>query len=569
MSDFTTKICTTVLLAGVPFATGTALAENLFPDKNLEAVVRQYVFEKKNNNEPLTEDDVKSLSTIKGNGKGITDLTGLEKCSSLASLDLADNEISQLSPIKELNNLQYLDLSKNNIQDAKPLGGLTGLQYLELSNNQLSDIAPLGKLDRLTSLYLSNNKIEDITALGELRKLWSLYLDGNQISDIRTLSHLKNLSSLDLRGNRVWDVSPLAGLTEFSYLFLDNNKITNIAPLVAMAKKDVQTDKRFAPFWRVYLTGNPLSASAEEAQIAQLKSFGSRVTFLPPVAFQTDRFQIRIGKKPFATYVLNDEEIPRPYFSDVRAPSGMRVTRNHPPIEGVDRTDHATFHPGLWLAFGDISSGDFWRNRARVRHVEFVEYPHSGTGYGKFAVRNHYEADGKVICEEVCHYTITVRPQGYLLIWDSQFSSNERDFVFGDQEEMGLGVRVATPLSVAMGGRITNSEGLKNEAQVWGKQAAWCDYSGTINRRRIGITLMSDPGNFRKSWFHARDYGLLLANPFGRNAFAQGEKSKVLVKKGEKLRLRFGVLIYSAEDEQSPDLDGAYRDFLQQIGHAR
>jgi hypothetical protein len=74
---------------------------------------------------------------------------------------------------------------------------------------------------------------------------------------------------------------------------------------------------------------------------------------------------------------------------------------------------------------------------------------------------------------------------------------------------------------------------------------------------------MPDPENFRRSWFHARDYGLLVANPFGRNAFTKGEKSKVVVPKGEAFRLRFGVLVYSTSAETPPKIDSAYQEFIQ------
>src|SRR5262245_43063291 len=70
-------------LARVP----RAAADDLFPDKNLEAVVRQNVFEKKNKSDPLVEADVVNLSRVEGRGKSITSLQGLEKCKSLALLD--------------------------------------------------------------------------------------------------------------------------------------------------------------------------------------------------------------------------------------------------------------------------------------------------------------------------------------------------------------------------------------------------------------------------------------------------------------------------------------------------
>src|SRR5437773_5088768 len=86
---------------------------SIFPDKNLEAAVRKFVFEKRDNNKPITEGDVASLSTISGQGMQIKDLTGLDKCKSLASLDLAKNQVSGLAPLKELKNIQYLNLANN------------------------------------------------------------------------------------------------------------------------------------------------------------------------------------------------------------------------------------------------------------------------------------------------------------------------------------------------------------------------------------------------------------------------------------------------------------------------
>ena len=44
-----------------------------------------------------------------------------------------------------------------------------------------------------------------------------------------------------------------------------------------MAQRDVAGEKRFAPFWHVYLKGNPLSDAAKGAQIEQLKKLGVRV----------------------------------------------------------------------------------------------------------------------------------------------------------------------------------------------------------------------------------------------------------------------------------------------------
>ena len=146
---------------------GSALpvaADDLFPDKNLEAVVRQQVFEKRNKPDPLVEADVVNISGIKWEkslklGGKIINLQGLEKCKSLASIELPNQEIVDLAPLKELKQLQSVILNNNKIQSVAPLADLTGIQLLWIQDNQIADVAPLAKIAAMGSLDLSNNQI--------------------------------------------------------------------------------------------------------------------------------------------------------------------------------------------------------------------------------------------------------------------------------------------------------------------------------------------------------------------------------------------------------------------------
>ncbi len=282
---------------------------------------------------------------------------------------------------------------------------------------------------------------------------------------------------------------------------------------------------------------------------------------------QPKRLIIRLAGQPIASYVAQDEIITRPYFCDLRTPSGRQVTRNHPPIPGQDLTDHDTFHPGLWLAFGDLSGSDFWRLKAPVRSAGMVDTPSAHDATATFGVKNRYlTADhGQLVCEETCRYTFTQMTDGYLLECDSLFENHDADFVFGDQEEMGLGVRLATPLIVKNGGTILNSQAQRNEAQAWGKPAKWCDYSGTQTGRRIGVMMMLSPHNFRESWFHVRDYGLMVGNPFGRNAMTGGEASRVVVARGKPFRLRYGLFIYEQPSDTAFDHQAHYDAYLKRL----
>ena len=111
----------------------------------------------------------------------------------------------------------------------------------------------------------------------------------------------------------------------------------------------------------------------------------------------------------------------------------------------------------------------------------------SGLGKGSFAVRNEYldqKDPSKVVCNEIARYTFLARPAGYLLLWDSTFSSDQ-EFYFGDQEEMGLGFRVATPLRVGASGKGNSAAGQRRRSsipkvarmrdEIWGNSAEWCD----------------------------------------------------------------------------------------------
>jgi internalin A len=272
------SLCATaaVLLCGITL--NAVAADDLFPDKNLEAAVRKEVFEKRNKTDPLVEADVVNISQVIGKGMKITSLKGLEKCKSVALIDLANNDIADLEPIKDLKLIQSLDLGKNKIQSLAPLAGLTGIQYLVISDNQVSDLTPLSGIKALVNLYASHNQIKDLSPLTSTPKLISLYLDGNPLQGIQPLASLKNLERLDLRSCGISDLSPLAGHTEWRYLFLDNNKITDLSVLVEAAKKDFEGQKRFAPFWQLYIGGNPLSDEAKTKQLAELKKYGSEKT---------------------------------------------------------------------------------------------------------------------------------------------------------------------------------------------------------------------------------------------------------------------------------------------------
>jgi hypothetical protein len=277
-----------------------------------------------------------------------------------------------------------------------------------------------------------------------------------------------------------------------------------------------------------------------------------------------DRLMISLSGKPIVEFVFRDERILRPYFANARLVDGRRVTRQHPPIPGADDLDHDTMHPGIWLGFGDISGHDFWRNKGAIEHVRFTQTPTSSNGCLRFATECRLKTNsGEPFCQLINSYTLAERPNGWLLVWDATFRADERPVAFGDQEEMGFGARVASHWTEKRGGLIRSSSGKTSAKETWGQPAQWCDYSGS-GPEAAGVMLMTGPGNFRSSWWHNRDYGVFVANPFGRAAMKQGERSVVTVAPGASLRLTFGALMHDHR-ELSHDVEyDAFKSLLSE-----
>lgn len=270
---------------------------------------------------------------------------------------------------------------------------------------------------------------------------------------------------------------------------------------------------------------------------------------------QPGRVVVAHRGRPVAEFVFRDERVLRPYLANVHAPDGTQATRSHPPVPGVDATDHDTMHPGIWLAFGEISGADFWRNKGRMEHVGFVEPPALREGKLGFATGSRLiTPDGRTLCHLTTRLRFHALTNAWRVDWEATFRSDDGDFVFGDQEEMGFGARVATPITEKNGGVVASSSGLRGAAATWGQPALWCDYSGVVEGRRVGITLVADPGNFRGSWWHNRDYGVFVANPFGRASMKQGEKSTVTVRRGEDFRIRFAAVVHAGDAYRPEDV---------------
>jgi hypothetical protein len=117
-----------------------------------------------------------------------------------------------------------------------------------------------------------------------------------------------------------------------------------------------------------------------------------------------------------------------------------------------------------------------------------------------------------------------------------------------------MGVRVNDEIIVKNGGNFTNADGKVGEKEIWGHKSAWCDYFGKIGDNTAGIALFEDPNNSQKACWHARGYGLMAANPFGRNVSGfpdqKGQTDLVRMAKGDHMKFRYGLLLHRGDTKE-------------------
>jgi hypothetical protein len=113
---------------------------------------------------------------------------------------------------------------------------------------------------------------------------------------------------------------------------------------------------------------------------------------------------------------------------------------------------------------------------------------------------------------------------------------------------------------------MVNANGASGEKGIWGKRAEWVDYYGRVAGEDVGIAVFDHPRNLRApTYWHARAYGLLAANPFGVKAFTRDRRQdgRYPIPAGGTLVLRYRVVIHHGDPLQA-QIAEAYREFAGQ-----
>jgi hypothetical protein len=298
------------------------------------------------------------------------------------------------------------------------------------------------------------------------------------------------------------------------------------------------------------------------------------------------RVDVSVDGKPFTAYVFAGHR--KPILHPVIGPGGAAMTRAWPMVEGVagEPRDHP-HHESIWFTHGIVNGADFWaahpnahdekhRVDNRIEHVELVAC--EGGPVGRLETRNRWvQADGKVACTDSRRLTFAADAAGRTIDYAVTIRADHGPVKFGDTKEGTFGLRVPATLqtkdahgSKGAAGHILNSEG-QTDAAAWGQAARWVGYWGPVDGRTVGVAILDHPTNLRHpSLWHARDYGLVAANPFGLHDFtgAPAGSGDYTLPAGESRTFRYLVVLHEGETVAA-DIDGRWRRWAEATGAAK
>ena len=266
---------------------------------------------------------------------------------------------------------------------------------------------------------------------------------------------------------------------------------------------------------------------------------------------------VNLDGKLFTEY-LTDSRVP--YCYPLMSASGACLSRHWPMEKDVKGEEHDhPHHRSFWLSHGSVNGHDFWAwttkdSDPKIEHKGVRDLKDNG-----FTVDLAWTAAGKTHLTEERTYTFTkVDSETTEIDVTSKLTAADGDAVFGDTKEGMFAIRVDRTLrqkGEMAKGHITDSEG-RTEGDVWGTKANWVAFYGPDEKDEPAVIAMFDhPANFRHpTWWHARDYGLMAANPFGQHDFESKDDKHAgdyTLKKGETLVFRYGVVLHHGSVESA------------------
>ena len=293
-----------------------------------------------------------------------------------------------------------------------------------------------------------------------------------------------------------------------------------------------------------------------------------------------DRVRVEINGQLFTEYFFKGSA--KPYFYPILGPGGAGMTRDWPMKETSGEEHDHPHHRGLWFGHGEVNGADVWtdkgENTGRVVHRNFREIS-SGKNTGVIVSRNYWvDAAGKLLCtdETTMRFYNPGDVPARWLDFELTLRGSNGDVLLGDTKEGVMSIRIAESMRLTRqtpkgqkpvpgDGRIVLSTGLR-DAEAWGKRAEWCDYSGPVNGKTVGIAIFDHPQNPRHpTWWMVRDYGLFAANAFGQHEYektADPNAGDLKIPAGSSVTFQYRFLFHEGDAQQGRVAE-RFKEFTQ------
>ncbi|MEM0925673.1 MAG: PmoA family protein [Planctomycetota bacterium] len=266
----------------------------------------------------------------------------------------------------------------------------------------------------------------------------------------------------------------------------------------------------------------------------------------------------------------------KPILYPVFGPGQRPMTRSYPIAKGVDNeaTDHP-HHKSIWYTHDEVGGVRFWVENApgkTAKNIGTQKATSIRIEDNSIVTTNDWvSADGESVCSDRRSIRFSGEENVRVIDYQVTWIASSGELTIGDTKEGTMGIRTHPMLRLTTkpkignhtaDGQAINSEGLRNR-ELWGKRAAWVDYWGTIDGQVTGIAIFDHPENPRHpTWWHARDYGLIAANPFGVNHF-EGKPDgtgDLVLKENDEITFRYRFLFHRG-DAETFGVESRYKAF--------
>lgn len=302
----------------------------------------------------------------------------------------------------------------------------------------------------------------------------------------------------------------------------------------------------------------------------------SRAGDSPPVAAtvasESGAVHVTVDGAPFTTLRYTGHA--KPVLFPVIGPGGISMTRNWPIAEAApgEEKDHP-HHTSLWFTHGSLNGVDFWSEKPDSGKIVVQGTPDVTSGSQAVVIRSRelwQTADGKPVCSSATTLRCGLDGSDRFIDYTIRIEATHGSVTFGDTKEGTMGLRSHPALNLTgkvARGKARNSEG-QTGRDIWGKKARWVDYSGPVDGRVVGIACFDHPSNLRHpTTWHARDYGLIAANPFGLHDFDRAANppgtGNHVIPEGGSLELRYRWLFHEGEPDDA-DLNRRWKAWAEQ-----